>query len=437
MSNAPAVRPPLYYRLTTAILAPIYRQMVIKKSKDKPTLERELNERFAKRYQPPPSGALGVIWCHAVSLGELNTAYPLLSRLLDQGYGLWVTSTTQTGFERAARLFDGQIRSGRVAHSFVPVDRPQVIDAFLDHVMPIAVMFIETELWANTLYACRKRGIKTMMVNARLTQKSYQGYAKIAKVSQTMMANLDGIIAQDAESVQRFKQLGKTDIVQSDSLKWASVSALSEAQLTAAQALTAQIREAHKKQVWVMASTHDGEESIALSAHKKFLQKSPDALLILVPRHPERFEAVHQMCLQGGFVTARRSMDEPMTPKTQIYLADTMGELLAWYQVAQIAVVGGSFVPIGGHNPIEPASLATPVIMGAHDDNCKDLVKALKKVGALAQLPDEPNVADQLFEGLMQGYLYHWTAEQGALLVKQKQRVLEDQLNFVLSIIHA
>ena len=143
------------------------------------------------------------------------------------------------------------------------------------------------------------------------------------------------------------------------------------------------------------------------------------------------------MCLQGGFVTARRSMDESITPKTQIYLADTMGELLAWYQVAQIAVVGGSFVPIGGHNPIEPASLATPVIMGAHDDNCKDLVKALKKVGALAQLPDEPNVADQLFEGLMQGYLYHWTAEQGALLVKQKQRVLEDQLNFVLSIIHA
>ena len=198
MSDTHAVRPPLYYRLATVMLAPIYRQMVIKKSKNKPTLKRELNERFAKHYQPPPVGRLGVIWCHAVSLGELNTAYPLLLKLLNHGYGLWVTSTTQTGFERAAKLFDNEIRLGRVAHSFVPVDTPSVIDTFLTHVKPIAALFIETELWANTLYACRKHGIKTLMINARLTQKSYLGYAKIAKVSQTMMANLDGIIAQDA-----------------------------------------------------------------------------------------------------------------------------------------------------------------------------------------------------------------------------------------------
>lgn len=435
MSDTHAVQPPLYYRLATAMLAPIYRQMVIKKSKNKPTLKRELNERFAKHYQPPPVGRLGVIWCHAVSLGELNTAYPLLIKLLNHGYGLWVTSTTQTGFERAAKLFDDEIRLGRVAHSFVPVDTPSVIDTFLKHVKPIAALFIETELWANTLYACRKYGIKTLMINARLTQKSYLGYAKITKVSQTMMANLDGIIAQDASSAKRFGQLGRVYIVQSDSLKWASVSTLSDTQLTAVNTLTRQLNQACKTYIWVMASSHDGEECIALKAHQQFLQKFPNALLILVPRHPERFDAVYQMCLQGGFVTARRSMGETITPKTQIYLADTMGELLSWYQVAQIAVVGGSFVPVGGHNPIEPASLATPVIMGAYDDNCKDLVEALKQVGALVQLPDEPNISEQLFKSLLQASLSQWTGKSGAVLVQQKQRALQEQFLFVLRMI--
>ena len=140
-------------------------------------------------------------------------------------------------------------------------------------------------------------------------------------------------------------------------------------------------------------------------------------------------------CVYKVVLTARRSMGETISPKTQIYLADTMGELLSWYQVAQIAVVGGSFVPIGGHNPIEPASLATPVIMGAYDDNCKDLVEALKQVGALVQLPDEPNISEQLFKSLLQASLSQWTGKSGAVLVQQKQRALQEQFLFVLRMI--
>ncbi|MFB6348960.1 3-deoxy-D-manno-octulosonic acid transferase [Moraxella sp. ZJ142] len=445
-----AIKPPLYYRVAINLLAPFYRQKVIKKSKTRATLKRELAERFGEQYLPTPKGVRGVIWCHAVSLGELNTAYPLLVRLLGLGYGLWVSSTTQTGFERAAKLFAKQIEFGRAMHSFVPVDKPTVLERFLDHVQPLAVMFIETELWANTLYACRRRGIKTMMVNARLTEKSYQGYAKFAKVSQTMMANLDGVIAQDAASVQRFTDLGAAHVALADSLKWVSVSTISDEQASLAKQATQQIAQAGKTHLWVMASTHDGEELLALQAHRRFLDKFADALLILVPRHPERFDSVYQLCLDNHLTVARRSLGEPITKDTQVYLADSMGELMAWYQVADIAVVGGSFVPVGGHNPIEPASLGKPIIMGSYDTNCHELVAALKRAGALAQLEtddgnptnennstNDSSLAKRLSDALMQAYLYQWRGDGGAALVAQKQRALDDQLGFVLALIGA
>lgn len=440
-----ATRPPLYYRLATRLLAPIYRQLVIKKSKHRPTLKRELAERFGEQYSAVPTGDRGVIWCHAVSLGELNTAYPLLCKLLEAGFGLWISSTTQTGFERAAKLFADQIVAGQVAHSFVPVDTTAVVTRFLDHVRPCTVLFIETELWANTLYACKSRGIPSLMINARLSDKSYQGYAKIRAVSQSMMANLDKIIAQDVVYAKRFGELGASDdqLIVMASLKWASTAQLTDVQEQLAADITAQIHHAGRRAVWVMASTHDGEESLALDAHRlvidKLQQLSKDKanpLLILVPRHPERFDAVADLCKQSGLITARRSAQQAISADTQVYLADSMGELLVWYKIADYAVVGGSFVPVGGHNPIEAISLGTPVIMGSFDDNCKELVKDLKKVGALAQISaDGDNLAEALSEGITQAYVYHWSGEQGMKLVAQKQQTVTEQFQMILSVI--
>lgn len=436
-----AVRPPLYYRLAMRLLAPIYRMMVKKKSRHRSTLSRELAERFGEQYLPVPKTDKGVIWCHAVSLGELNTAYPLLKKLLDAGFGLWISSTTQTGFERASRLFAGEIERSRVSHSFVPVDTLPVIERFMAHVNPVAVLFIETELWANTLYACKTRGIASLMINARLSEKSYQGYAKFTKLSQSMMANLDKIIAQDGDSAKRFLALGASDtqVVVIDSLKWVSQSGLTPANQQLAQTTADVIHTAGRRAVWTMASTHDGEERLALLAHQGLIAhpKLNHALLILVPRHPERFDTVYQLCLEMGLVTARRSANDAITAQTQVYLADTMGELMAWYQLCDVAVVGGSFVPVGGHNPIEPASLGKPIIMGSYDDNCHLLTKELRKVGALAQLDaTDAQVVDKLAEALVQTYIYHWSGEQGKQLVNAKQSALTHQLEQIISVLH-
>lgn len=436
-----AVRPPLYYRLAMHLLAPIYRMMVKKKSRHRLTLSRELAERFGEQYLPVPKTDKGVIWCHAVSLGELNTAYPLLKKLLDAGFGLWISSTTQTGFERASRLFAGEIEQSRVSHSFVPIDNLPVIERFMAHVNPVAVLFIETELWANTLYACKTRGIASLMINARLSEKSYQGYAKITKVSQSMMANLDKIIAQDGDSAKRFLALGASDaqVVVIDSLKWVSQSGLTPANQQLAKTMADVIHTAGRRAVWTMASTHDGEERLALLAHQGLIAhpKLNHALLILVPRHPERFDTVYQLCLEMGLVTARRSANDAITAQTQVYLADTMGELMAWYQLCDVAVVGGSFVPVGGHNPIEPASLGKPIIMGSYDDNCHLLTKELRKVGALAQLDaTDAQVVDKLAEALVQTYIYRWSGEQGKQLVNAKQSALTHQLEQIISVLH-
>lgn len=434
-----AVAPPLYYKVAISLFTPIYRMMVKKKSRHRPTLQRELNERFGERYLPAPKSDKGVIWCHAVSLGELNTAYPLLKKLLESGFGLWISSTTQTGFERAGRLFADDIEQSQVTHSFVPVDNPAVVQRFLMHVQPVMALFIETELWANTLYELKKQHIPALMVNARLTDKSYQGYAKVARVSRSMMANLDKIIAQDAESAKRFLALGATgeQVVVVDSLKWVSQSGLTPTNEMLAKAMADVIHASGRRAVWTMASTHDGEERLALQAHQGLMAhaKLDHALLILVPRHPERFEAVYRLCLEMGFVTARRSANDDITNQTQVYLADTMGELMAWYQLCDVAVVGGSFVPVGGHNPIEPASLAKPIIMGSFDDNCHLLTKALRKVGALAQLDaTDAQVVDRLIEALVQTYVYGWRGEQGAELVKAKQAALEQQFDQIIKV---
>ncbi|UXZ05394.1 3-deoxy-D-manno-octulosonic acid transferase [Moraxella nasicaprae] len=434
-----ATPPPMYYQVAIKVLTPLYRLLVQKKSKNLPTLSRELDERFGVRYQSRPTGCRGVIWCHAVSLGELNTAYPLLKKLIELGFGLWISSTTQTGFAQAQKLFADELASGLVSHSFVPVDNQAVIERFLAYVLPVMVLFIETELWANTLYLSKKHGIPTVMVNARLSEKSYQGYHKFAKVSASMMANISHIIAQDEAFAQKFAKLGATanQLSVADSLKWVSLTKPNQTNQSLVEAFKPILA---NRTVWVMASTHDGEEGIALNAHAKLCQSRDDLLLILVPRHPERFEAVYQSCQDSGLIVARRSLGQMIDESTQVYLADTMGELLAWYQLCDVAVVGGSFVPkIGGHNPIEPASFGKPIIMGQYDENCHQLVEALSDIGALDSLPDTPDVWDSLSKTLAKRFdAVKSGTDKGGLakdLVTAKQSALQTQLTKILAVL--
>ena len=408
---------PFYYQFLIGVLKPLYRLQVWRRSHKRDNYQQEVAQRFGKQYPPRPAttghGNKGVIWCHAVSLGETNTVAPLLDALLASGYQIWLTNTTQTGFARGASRFANEIAQNRMSHSYVPVDTPAVIETFLTHVQPIAALFVETELWANILTKLAQHQIPSILVNGRLSVASFKSYQKIGAVSTSMMKNLALIIAQDSDSAKRFRQLGadSAQIRVAGSLKWvintpkidveaidsdnlavdASVQIPSKKNALAKKNELAKAFAIADRPVWVAASTHNGEEETALSLHQQLLSRPvlANTLLIIVPRHPERFDEVAALIEKTGLTMARRSLDEAINAETQVYLADSMGEMMTWYTLANVALVGGSLVDIGGHNPVEPASVATPIIMGRYTQSCQSVVDKLAEVGALYQPNNE------------------------------------------------
>lgn len=414
--------PPWYYRSAIAVLKPLYRLQVWRRSHQRDNYHQEVAQRFGKQYPPAPSMRLKsvetsnelrinnkivanshnqTIWCHAVSLGETNTVAPLLDALMADGFTIWLTNTTQTGFARGASRFADDIAAGRMSHSYVPVDSPAVIERFLAHVQPIAALFVETELWANILTKLSAQHIPSILVNGRLSEASFKRYQKIASVSASMMQNLTLIIAQDEESAKRFRQLGahSSQIRVGGSLKWVvntpkigSVINNNQSKSNVESTTKPNLLLAQKdRPIWIAASTHSGEERAAMALHKQLLSNPAmtNSLLIIVPRHPERFDEVAALIQSAELAMARRSRDELITAQTQVYLADTMGELMQWYGLADVALVGGSLVDIGGHNPVEPASVGTPIIMGQYTQSCQNVVDKLASVGVLYQ-PNNP-----------------------------------------------
>ena len=412
-------KPPVYYQVTIGLLKPIYRLQVWHRSHKRDNYQQEVEQRFGKHYPAPPMSDTNiqgrtvdyqsaaktednannqngngkkVIWCHAVSLGETNTVAPLLDVLLAKGYQIWLTNTTQTGFARGASRFADDIAQGRLSHSYVPVDSPAVIETFLAHVQPVAAMFVETELWANILTKLSEHRIPSILVNGRLSAASFKSYQKIGAVSASMMKNLSLIIAQDNESAKRFRQLGahSAQIRVAGSLKWViNTPKLNNDNDTKEAEIVNDGEDlgVAGRPIWVAASTHSGEEVTVLSWQQKILSNPllADTLLIIVPRHPERFDEVAELIEKSGLVMARRSAAAAIDPNTQVYLADSMGELMKWYALADAALVGGSLIDIGGHNPVEPASVATPVLMGGYTQSCQSVVDKLASVGALYQ----------------------------------------------------
>lgn len=436
---------PWYYRFIISVLKPLYYLQVWRRSHKRDNYQQEVAQRFGKYYPPRPVVNVStdvnttdfahfiinhanvknnsienhgiknnriknphiknhdiknkVIWCHAVSLGETNTIAPLLDALLQRGYQIWLTNTTQTGFARGASRFAEAIAQGRLSHSYVPVDSPPVIETFLAHVQPVIALFVETELWANILTILSQHHIPSVLVNGRLSAASFSRYQKIGAVSGSMMQNLTLIIAQDNESAERFQQLGayRAQIRVAGSLKWVvnssktmnthDLNAMTSKQKSAIETESGIDLEPLDRPIWVAASTHSGEEAIALSLQQQILSLPALAktLLIIVPRHPERFDEVATIVQSTGLQMVRRSTEEIISAQTQVYLADSMGELMQWYELADVALVGGSLVDIGGHNPVEPASVATPVLMGRYTQSCQSVVDKLAGVGALYQ----------------------------------------------------
>ncbi len=344
-----------------------------------PAYAKRIGERFALGL---PELKPGGIWVHAVSVGESIAAAPMIRELMARYPELPITITcmTPTGSERIQALFGDSVQ-----HCYLPYDFPWAASRFLDRAQPKLAVVMETELWPNHIHQCVRRDIPVALANARLSERSARGYARFARLTAPMLAELSLIAVQTEAEAERFRRLGaRPECVEvTGSIKF---------DLTIDPALpkkAAELRSqwnAVNRPIWIAASTHAGEDEILLAAHRQLLATHPDALLILVPRHPERFAAVYELCRKQDFSTVRRSLNEPPEATTQVLLGDTMGELLFLYALADIAFVGGSLVPTGGHNLLEPAALGKPVLTGPHLFNFLDIAAQLRDAGALGEI---------------------------------------------------
>lgn len=315
---------------------------------------------------------------HCVSVGETVAAVPLLNALMARGLPLWVTSTTLTGAARVRTLFGDRVR-----HSFLPVDTPGAVSRFLDRARPRTMLVMETEIWPNLIAACKKRGIPVVLVNGRLSERSARGYARLDGFTRQVLDGFARVLAQADADAGRFRALGAPSVIVTGNLKF---------DLDPPGDLVPRAAELRAgwgaRPVWIAASTHEADDTEVLRAHQALLARDPSLLLLLVPRHPERFDAVAASVARAGLSCARRSRGEPVTTSVQVYLADTMGELPLLYAASDVAFVGGSFSGTGGHNLLEPVALRLPVVTGPSLFNFQAVSDALRERDALDVVAD-------------------------------------------------
>ena len=377
------------YTLLLHLALPLIALRLYLRGRQAPAYRQRIAERFAFQLPPLKRGGL---WVHAVSVGESIAAAPMIRALRERHPELPITVTcmTPTGSERIRALFGDQVQ-----HCYLPYDLPWAAARFLDRLQPKLAVIMETELWPNHIHQCARRGIPTVLANARLSEKSARGYARFKGLTRPMLAEMSWIAAQTEAEAERFRQLGACP-------ECVSVTGSIKFDLTIdpelkvrAQALRASWG-ATNRPVWIAASTHAGEDEIVLAAHRRLLAEQPDSLLILVPRHPERFEAVHVLCQREGFATVRRSSGAAVGEGTQVLLGDSMGELLFLYALADVAFVGGSLVPAGGHNLLEPAALGIPILTGPHVFNFLEVAAQLREAGGAREVVDAEALLYQL-----------------------------------------
>lgn len=383
-----------FYTIVFYLALPLIVLRLLWRSRLAPAYRRRIGERFGWFAVPKPQRMLvDSIWVHAVSVGETIAAAPLVRELRARypHSPLLITTMTPTGSERVRALF-----GDAVFHVYAPYDLPDCIARFLRRVQPRILIIMETELWPNTIRACARRGIPVLLANARLSEKSARGYARFRTLTADLLRDLTTVVAQNAADGERFLRLGlpPRNLVVGGSIKFDIT--LDPQRMECAARDKAVWSENGRRLIWIAASTHAGEDEIALSAHRRLLEARADALLILVPRHPERFDAVAALIEQAGFAYGRRSTQREPAAGMAVLLGDTMGELLSLYGCADIALIGGSLIERGGHNMLEPAAWGIPLLTGPSDFNFREISALLEEAGALVKVAD----ADQLAAAL-------------------------------------
>ncbi len=392
-----------------------------------PAYRQRIGERFGHANLPDRfSSQRPTLWIHAVSVGETVAAAPLIRALLSERDQLQiiVTTMTPTGSARVRTLF-----ADAVLHSYLPYDLPFAINRFLRKLSPSQLIIMETELWPNLIHCCADRGVKIVLANARLSEKSAKGYGRLASMTRSMLERIDHIAAQDDADANRLIALGADPqrLSITGSLKF-HVN-LEEAILPDSPVF--QSVEKSGRSVVIAASTRDGEEQRLLPAIEEVLQHNPNTLFIIVPRHPERFETVASLCVEHGLRIQRRSDNLPVDAHTQVLIGDSMGEMLAYYGLADIAFVGGSLVDTGCQNVLEPAALGLPVVVGPSQFNFAAICKQLEEAGGLHTIADSAALAMHLNELIEDTDRRRARGMAGRILVEDNQQALPRLLEII------
>lgn len=380
------------YALVLLFARPLVRLRLAYRARRDPAYGERIQERFARLPEGLPHGA---VWFHTVSAGETIAAAPIILALADRhpDVPVLVTTMTPTGSAQVARLLDD-----RVAHCYAPYDFPAVVASFFDQLTPRLLVLMETELWPNMLREAAARDVPALLVNARLSERSARGYARLGALTRSMLESLRFIACQYADHAERFLALGAPAdrVAALGSVKF-------DIRLPADHG--ERVRSMRERwalggrPVWIAGSTHPGEEEIVLAAHQRLKARFPELLLILVPRHPERRGEVGALVDQAGFSQAWMSeVDAPAG--RDVVLGDTMGELLYLYGLADVAFLGGSLVSVGGHNPIEAAVCGVPLIMGPETFNFPDVVAAFGDARCLHLISDADSLAERVADYL-------------------------------------
>jgi 3-deoxy-D-manno-octulosonic-acid transferase len=369
-----------FYTLTMYLLTPVILYRLAARGLRYPDYFDRWRERFG--FFPNPDLHQS-IWVHAVSVGEVNAAVPLIEALMRRyrNVPLVITTVTPTGSERVQKLF-----GRRAFHVYLPYDLTASIERFLDRVRPRLAVVMETEIWPNLFMTCSDRGIPIVVANARLSERSLRGYGPVRPLARRAIRCASFVAAQSPSDAERLRLLGAPPerLAVVGNLKFD-------------MELPEGVRErgteyrrgwGEARPVWIAASTHEGEELAVLKAHTAVLRRFPDALLLVAPRHPERFKPVATACRALGFRTGTRSENGRPDATCQCFVIDSMGELLSFYAGADVAFVGGSLIPVGGHNLLEPAALMKPVLVGPYTFNFAEITEGLIAAHAATRIAD-------------------------------------------------
>ena len=411
------------YAILTYLLLPVYALYWLVRG----TLNRAYWDRVGQRFGMGfPKIADGSFWLHAVSVGEVQASIPLVRALARRfpDRSLLITTVTPTGAARVEDLFGDS-----VYHCYIPFETPNAVKNFFDAVKPKIALIMETEIWPNLYHECGARQIPLVLVSARISPKSVKSYRKLLPLFRETLSHGIVIAAQSEADAERFRSLGarpeRTRVTGNIKFDIELPGDLVE------RGREFRSRYFSERPVWVAASTHHREEEQVLEAHRQVLEQVPDALLILVPRHPERFDAARQLLERQGAKYVSRTSSEEVDADSSIFLGDTMGEVPLFYAASDVAFVGGTLVPVGGHNLLEPAALALPVVTGPHLFNTQDIADMFVNIGALTRVADPDQLAVAVTRLLQDEASAHRLGKLGRDVVQRNRGALDRLLGLI------